>query len=76
MKTKHIGIIGLVCLLLLCFLVLGSCLDRCNICNGTGNCQNCRGTGQIPHQGDYRQCTSCAPWGSGNCWGCHGSGKL
>ena len=74
MRKKTI-IIGFLCLLALCSLVLGSCSQKCLTCDGTGKCSACRGTGRVAGLTQYEQCTVCRPMGSGKCWQCDGTGK-
>lgn len=45
---------------------------QCDLCDGSGDCQDCGGTGE-DHDDDEEECDSCD--GSGRCHHCDGTGK-
>ena len=44
-----------------------------DLCNGTGKCKTCNGSGQMWVGTNKKQCVNCG--GSGRCRGCNGTGK-
>ena len=48
--------------------------EICTVCNGTGLCRGCKGTGWFSTVGDGIRCNSCYNY-SGLCIGCDGHGK-
>ena len=53
--------------------------SNCDICDGSGICQTCMGSGKFGEhwEDDYLvedECYDCG--GSGDCWHCNGSGYL
>lgn len=48
--------------------------ETCIVCNGTGKCRGCNGTGWFSTVGDGIRCNSCYSY-SGICIGCDGYGK-
>ncbi len=48
--------------------------NDCRICLGTGNCQQCNGSGVIVFQSNRRVCEACKG-SAGKCHSCKGSGK-
>lgn len=48
---------------------------KCRSCNGTGNCQSCKGKGHSSIWGEkYQECMGCN--GSGRCTVCYGTGRI
>lgn len=48
--------------------------ETCTVCNGTGKCRGCNGTGWFSTVGDGIRCNSCYNY-DGACIGCDGLGK-
>jgi len=75
MVNKRFWLGILVMMLVFGMILLGSCDDlveksvTCSACGGTGECQNCKGTGKIL----LMTCSECN--GSGKCQTCGGTGK-
>jgi hypothetical protein len=66
---KLIGIIALVAVI---GFSMVSCKVTCTVCDGSGKCVDCGGTGK-PTASKLDACYSCG--GSGKCHNCQGTGK-
>lgn len=76
MRKKNVLIILIIFGIIIGTILLSGCLEKekqiCNICNGTGKCPWCNGSGWEIWQID--KCDHCD--GTGTCPNCHGTGKI
>ena len=47
-------------------------VEECDVCDGSGECTCCSGTGTDPHEYGGEECEDCG--GSGECQNCDGRG--